>query len=126
MDFNELKKIAKKKNISLGALATESSYSRAGFHRAIDNKTMEFGKLDIVCSRLGITPLNFFDTVVSIESNQFSIIEKLKMEIERKDLELKYVNERLQDKEEIINLMKSSSINYYAASPKEEFKKPKK
>lgn len=60
MNYNELSFLAKEKDITLSTLAKEIGMTPNGFKPAIERKTLPWGKCDLMCSILGITPNELF------------------------------------------------------------------
>ena len=63
MNYNELKEIAKSKNILIKDLATAINITRQGLQKVMDNGTIELRKVNEICIVLKISPLLFFDTI---------------------------------------------------------------
>lgn len=111
MNYNELKEIAKSKNILVKDLATAINITRQGLQKVMDNGTIELNKVKEICIVLKISPLLFFDTIntgVYISGNN-QIGNGNKFNIESKDREIEMLKQRLADKEEIIKLLREKN-----------------
>jgi DNA-binding Xre family transcriptional regulator len=111
MNYNELKEIAKSKNILVKDLATAINITRQGLQKVMDNGTIELNKVKEICIILKVSPLLFFDTVntgVYISGNN-QIGNGNKLSIESKDREIELLKQRLADKDEIIKLLREKN-----------------
>lgn len=124
MNYNELKEIAKSKNILIKDLATAINITRQGLQKVMDNGTIELGKVKEICILLKISPLLFFDTI----NTGIYLNEKYKND--NKDKEIEMLKQRISDKDEIISMLreKIDMINnspLIAASKKSDYKNSK-
>jgi len=105
MDYSELKQIAETKKIEVREIANQLEMTSNGFRESIKNETIQLKKLRQLCEILNISPAKFFDV------NQFGIISKnvdlgSKQLIDSRDREIEMLKQRLNDKEEIIKLLR--------------------
>lgn len=109
MNYNELKDIAKLKNILLKDLATEIGVSRQGLQKMIDNETIELRLVKKMSELLNISPAKFFEIGtygLNITTGHVQNGNGNKMILENKDREIEMLKKQLADKEEIIELLK--------------------
>ncbi len=111
MNYNELKQIAKRKNILIKDLAKETGITRQGLQKVMDNETIELKLVKRICEKLDISPAKFFDTgtfglILNNGVNQV-VGNGNKMIIENKDKEIEMLRQQIADKEEIIKLLKN-------------------
>lgn len=119
MNYSELKEIAESKNIMLKTICDKVGYTRAGLKPAIDNETIELRKLKVLCDTLRITPAQFFDTGsygVTISTGHVQAGNGNKIVIENKDREIEMLKQRLNDKNEIIEMLRDK-INMLTDAP---------
>lgn len=132
MNYNELKEIAKSKNILIKDLASAINITRQGLQKVMDNGTIELNKVKDICVVLKISPLMFFDTIntgVYINGNN-QIGNGNKLSIENKDREIEMLKDRLNDKDEIIKMLREkitmlTNAPLLAATNKLEYKTKK-
>jgi hypothetical protein len=122
MTYNEIKQECENKNISLGDLVLILEMTRAGFKGAIDNETLALCKLKLLCQKLDISPLRFFDNISESKSLSYNTNERLRFELDKKELELKLTKERLSDKDDIISMLREKLNFGIAATPKNTYK----
>lgn len=132
MNYNELKQIAKSKNILIKDLASAISITRQGLQKVMDNGTIELNKVKDICIILKISPLLFFDSNSGIYINGSNQIgSNNKMITDNKDVEIKMLKDRISDKDEIIKMLREKidmmSGSQLAATPnyKTEYKTKK-
>jgi len=119
MTYKQLKEILEVKNISIQDLCNTIGYTRAGLTRAIDNETIELRKLKLLCDTLRITPAQFFDTGgygVTISTGHVQAGNGNKIVIENKDREIEMLKQRLNDKNELIEMLRDK-INMLQDAP---------
>lgn len=132
MKYNELKELAESKNIMLKTICERIGYTRAGLRPAIDNETIELRKLKLLCETLRITPAQFFDNGtygVTITTGHVQAGNGNKIIIENKDREIEMLKQRINDKNEIIQMLREKIETYapsLAASGRSEYKTKKK
>jgi DNA-binding Xre family transcriptional regulator len=119
MNYTELKEIAKTKNILVKDLATETGITRQGLQKVLDNDTIELRKVKRICEILQIHPTMFFEntTVKGLTVGN----------TKSKDTEISLLRDQINDKNEIIKMLREK-INGYenlsvAATPKTNYKK---
>lgn len=109
MTYNDLRQIAKLKNILIKDLATEMGVTRQGLQKMIENETIELRLIKKMCEILNISASKFFElgsyglNVNTGNAPQFSN----KMELDSKDKEIEYLKQMLSAKDEIIELLRS-------------------
>lgn len=125
MDYNTLKELAETKNILLKTLCEEIGYTRAGLKKAVDNETIELRKLKLLCDILKITPLQFFETANTIMTGHghVQLGNGNKIIIENKDREIEYLKQQVEDKNEIIRMLREKLDMGLAANPKPKYGK---
>lgn len=113
MKYNDLKDIAKNKNILIKDLAKEIGITRQGLQKVMDNETIELKLVKKICEVLNISPAKFFDSgafglILNNGVNQV-VGNGNKMIIENKDREIEMLKQQIADKEEIIKLLKEKT-----------------
>jgi DNA-binding Xre family transcriptional regulator len=134
MKYNDLQEILKVKKILVKDLCEAIGYTRRGLQTSIDNETIELRKLKLLCDTLRITPAQFFDTGgygVTISTGHVQAGNGNKIIIENKDREIEYLKKRLEDKDELITMLRDKidmiqGAPLMAASSKPEYKTTKK
>ena len=133
MDYNDLMIFAKQNKILQKQICDELGLTSAGFKRAVENKTLAIGKLEVLCKMLGITPNEFFGinnetvsqsvnsnsgtvTVTGIDRRQYysdspdvlkAQVELLEERIKEKDSQIKEKDSQIKEKDSQINSLLS-------------------
>lgn len=126
MNYNELKEIAKIKNILVKDLATEIGVTRQGLQKMIDNETIELRLVKKICELLNISPSKFFEIGnygLNISTGHVQSGNGNKMILENKDREIEMLREQIADKNEIIRMLREMLDLGIAASSKEKYGK---
>lgn len=109
MKYNDLQEILKVKKILVKDLCEAIGYTRRGLQTSIDNETIELRKLKLLCDTLRITPAQFFDNGaygVTISTGHVQAGNGNKIIIENKDREIEMLKQRLNDKNELIEMLR--------------------
>ncbi|VBB45187.1 hypothetical protein TRIP_D300115 [uncultured Paludibacter sp.] len=114
MNYSQLSELSKTKGVLIKDLCLAVDMTRQGLQFSIDNQTIELRKLKLICEKLRISPAQFF------EDGTFGLLQNTpknqNKQIEMLEKEVQYLNKRLEDKEEIITLMKEKRSGYGIAS----------
>ncbi|MFT3753706.1 MAG: hypothetical protein QM800_12810 [Paludibacter sp.] len=125
MNYNELKQIADSKKIEVREIANELEMTSNGFRESIKNETIQLKKLRKLCELLHIHPTVFFDVQKGVYLNNVhaQVGNNNKIVIENKDREIAELRERLNDKDEIIKMLREKLDLGIAATPKNTYNK---
>lgn len=108
MNYNDLKEIAKNKNILVKDLASAIPMTRQGLQKVVDSEKIELWQVKKICEVLRISPALWFDTgTYGLTIGSGNAI------VESKDKEIEYLKKRIEDKDEIINLLREKKNNGY-------------
>lgn len=114
MNYNDLKEIAKSKNILVKDLASAIPMTRQGLQKVVDSEKIELWQVKKICEVLRISPSLWFDTGtygVNITTGHVQSGIGNKIMIENKDKEIEMLKQRLADKDEIIKLLRERNNN---------------
>jgi len=134
MDYNELKEIADSKKIEVKEIASALEMTPNGFRESIKNETIQLRKLRKLCEMLQIHPNMIIDVQKGVYLNNVhaQVGNNNKISLESKEHEIEMLRQRLNDKDQIINnkdeiieMLKDKLSITFAASPKAGYKKPK-
>lgn len=125
MDYNELKKIAESKKIEIGEIAIELEMTSNGFRESIRNETIQLKKLRRLCELLHIHPTMFFDIQKGVYLNnvQANVGNNNKISIENKEREIAQLRSQIEDKNEIIRMLREKLDLGMVASKTENYGK---
>jgi DNA-binding Xre family transcriptional regulator len=115
MLYSELKEIVELKKIEIQQLANELEMTPNGFRESIKNDTIQLRKLKKLCEVLRISPAQFFDSGtygVTITTGHVQAGNGNKMILENKEREINQLREQLNDKTEIIKMLKEKIYQY--------------
>ena len=122
MNYNKIKTLASERKITLKELCLKIDISEQGLHKMVGNNSIKVSYLEKIAEVLEV-PISYFfeeesvnisnnrNTIIgnknqNINNNVLADIEKFKAEIEALQKEIDYLKIQIQDKEEIINLLK--------------------
>ena len=111
MNYSELKDIATSKRIQIKDIASDLDMTPDGFRISIKNETIPLRNLKILCDRLRINPMLFFDIAPGAYINSAGhtqVGNGNKMNIDSKNREIELLKQQLEDKNEIIRLLKQA------------------
>lgn len=125
MDYNELKKIAESKKIEIGEIAIELEMTSNGFRESIRNETIQLKKLRRLCELLHIHPTMFFDVQKGVYLNNVhaQLGNNNKIVTEGKDREIAQLRSQIDDKNEIIRMLREKLDLGMVANKNESYEK---
>jgi len=111
MNYNDLKLLIDSKNLEVQEVATEIGMGYDGFRLSVQKETIQLQKLKKLCELLKINPMLFFENMQGIfiddGSTQMSLADKKLFE--SKDREIELLKQQIQDKTEIIKLLREKN-----------------
>ena len=111
MNYNDLKLLIDSKNLEVQAVATEIGMGYDGFRLSVQKETIQLQKLKKLCELLKINPMLFFENMqgqfIDGGTTQMSIWDKKLFE--SKDREIELLKQQIQDKTEIIKLLREKN-----------------
>jgi molybdopterin converting factor small subunit len=122
--------VLKSKKILLKDVLNEIGYSRQGIEPAIDKETIELRRLKKLCEVARINPAMFFENStygIEIPTMGSQTTNSNKVILDSNNKEIENLHHRINDKDEIIKLLKDKLHAYefsnIAATPKTTYKK---
>ncbi|MDD3079581.1 MAG: hypothetical protein PHH37_10830 [Paludibacter sp.] len=116
MKYSDFSKLCRDNKISIKEASSKIGYTRQGLQIALDNETIDLRRLKLLCKVIGISPLEFFseeefaDNATKSSNNN---VERYKLMLEQKNIEIRYLEDTVNDKIEIIRLLKSANASVH-------------